>query len=104
MDRKAWLLSKFADKAAKVAEVAKSFSDRKAPYPKKVEAIKQKLLEEYKFWTTKSNRISSIKAKLDDVERDTNFVKSIQHRTDKLSNFEKERVDLLMNKYSVSVN
>lgn len=101
MDKKAWLLSRFADKAAKIAEVAKSFNDRKAPYPKKVEALKQKLLEEYKFWSTKTVNFS--KPRLDEVERDTNFVKSIQHRTDKLSSVEKERVDLLINKYSVSI-
>jgi ABC-type transport system involved in cytochrome c biogenesis ATPase subunit len=101
MDRKAWLLSKFADKAAKISEVAKSFSERKATYPQKVEALKERLLENYKFWASKSTTGS--KARLDDIERDTNFVKSIQSKVEKLSNIEKERIDLMMKKHSVSL-
>lgn len=101
MDRKAWLLSKFADKAAKISEVAKSFSERKATYAQKIEALKERLLENYKFWASKST--SGAKARLVDIERDTNFVKSIQNKANNLTNIEKERVDLMMQKHSVSI-
>jgi ABC-type transport system involved in cytochrome c biogenesis ATPase subunit len=101
MDRKAWLLSKFADKAAKITEVAKSFSERKATYPQKVEALKERLLENYKFWASKNT--SGSKARLADIERDTNFIKSVQNKVNNLSNIEKERVDLMMKKHSVSI-
>jgi len=101
MDRKAWILSKFADKAAKIMEVAKSFSQRKATYPQKVESLKERLLENYKFWAAKSTDRS--KARLEDIERDTNFIKSIYNRTNNLTNIEKERIDLMMKKHSVSI-
>lgn len=101
MDKKTWLLSKLADKAAKMSEVAKSFSQRKATYPQKVEALKERLLENYKFWASKSTTGS--KARVDDIERDTNFIKSIYSRSSNLTNIEKERVDLMMNKHSVSI-
>lgn len=101
MDRKAWLLSKFAEKAAKITEVAKSFSERKATYPQKIEAIKERLLENYKFWASKST--SGSKARLADIERDTNFIKSIQSKTNNLTKIEKERIDLMMQKHSVSI-
>jgi hypothetical protein len=101
MDKKAWILSKFADKAAKIMEVAKSFSERKATYQQKVEALKERLLENYKFWASKNTEGS--KARLNDIERDTNFVKSIQNKTNNLTNIEKERIDLMMQKHSVSI-
>ena len=101
MDKKAWLLSKFADKAAKITEVAKSFSERKATYPQKIDALKERLLENYKFWASKSTTGS--KARLDDIERDSNFIKSIQNKTDNLTKIEKERVDLMMKKHSISI-
>jgi ABC-type transport system involved in cytochrome c biogenesis ATPase subunit len=101
MDRKAWLLSKFADKAAKITEVAKSFSERKATYQQKIDALKERLLENYKFWASKNT--SGSKARLVDIERDTNFIKSIQNKANNLSNIEKERVDLMMKKHSVSI-
>ena len=101
MDSKAWLFSKLASKTEKVLEVAKAFSERKASYPQKITAIKNRLLENYKFWASKSNDIS--KARLEDIERDTNFIKSIQNRQDNLSNAEKERIDLIIKKHSVSI-
>jgi hypothetical protein len=99
MDKKAWLLSKFAEKADKIMEVAKAFSERKASYGEKITAIKERLLENYKFWSAKSTDRS--KARLDDLERDTNFIKSVQHRPTKLTDVEKERIDLIMKKHSV---
>jgi hypothetical protein len=101
MDRKSWLLSKIADKTDKIMEVAKSFSERRASYDQKIEALKERLLENYKFWSSKSTDGS--KVRLSDIERDTNFIKSIQHRSTKLTNIEKERVDLMMKKHSVSI-
>jgi len=101
MDRKSWLLSKIADKTDKIMEVAKSFSERRASYGEKITALKERLLENYKFWASKSTDGS--KARLSDIERDTNFIKSIQHRPTKLTNIEKERVDLMMKKHSVSI-
>jgi len=101
MDSKAWLLSKFASKADKILEVAKAFSQRKATYEQKVEAIKERLLENYKFWSSKTT--SGAKARVDDIERDTNFIKSIQNRLTKLSDREKQRVDEIMNKHSISI-
>ena len=101
MDRKAWLLGKIADKTDKIFEVAKAFSQRKASYDQKIEALKERLLETYKFWEYKTTDGS--KARLSDIETDTNFIKSIQHRSTKLTNIEKERVDLMMKKHSVSI-
>lgn len=101
MDRKAWLLSKIADKAARITEVAKSFSERKATYQQKVDALKERLLENYKFWASKSTTGS--KSRLTDIERDTNFIKSVQNKTNNLTKIEKERIDLMMKKHSVSL-
>jgi len=101
MDKKSWLLSKIADKTDKVMEVAKNFSERRATYEQKIEALKERLLENYKFWASKSAEGS--KARISDIERDTNFIKSIQNRATKLSDIEKERVDLMMKKHSVQI-
>jgi hypothetical protein len=101
MDSKAWLFQKLASKTEKVLEVAKAFSEKKASYPQKITAIKNRLLENYKFWASKTNDKS--KARLEDIERDTNFIKSIQNRQDNLSNTEKERIDLIIKKHSVSI-
>jgi hypothetical protein len=101
MDSKAWLLSKLASKTDKVLEVAKAFSERKVSYSQKITAIKDRLLENYKFWSSKSTEGS--KVRLADIEKDTNFIKSIQNRQDNLSNSEKERIDLIMKKHSVSI-
>ncbi len=101
MDKKAWILSQFASKAEKIMEVAKSFSTRKASYGEKITAIKERLLENYKFWAAKSTDRS--KARLSDIERDTNFIKSVQHRPTKLTDSEKKRIDELMTKHSVSL-
>lgn len=96
-----WLLSKLAEKTDKSLEIAKSFSQRKATYPQKIEAIKERLLENYKFWASKTT-IGS-KARLEDIEKDTNFIKSIQDRPNKLTEREKTRIQEIMNKHSVSI-
>jgi hypothetical protein len=101
MDTKAWLLSKMADKASKITEVAKSFSERKATYQQKIDSLKERLLENYKFWASKST--DGAKARLSDIERDTNFIKSVQSRSNNLTKIEKERIDLMMKKHSVSI-
>lgn len=101
MDRKAWLLGKIADKTDKIFEVAKAFSQRKASYDQKIEALKERLLETYKFWESKTTDGSKVRVK--DIEKDTDFIRSIQHRSTKLTDIEKERVDLMMNKHSVSI-
>lgn len=101
MDKKTWILSKFAEKADKIMEVAKSFSTSKASYGEKITAIKERLLENYKFWASKSTDRS--KARLSDIERDTNFIKSIQHRPTKLTDYEKKRIDEIMTKHSISI-
>jgi hypothetical protein len=101
MDRKSWLLSKIADKTDKIMEVAKSFSERRASYDQKIESLKERLLDNYKFWSSKSTDGS--KARLSDIERDTNFIKSIQHKSTKLTDIEKERINLMMKKHSVSI-
>lgn len=101
MNRKSWLLSKIADKTDKIMEVAKSFSERRASYGEKITALKEKLIENYKFWASKSTEGS--KARLADIEKDTNFIKSIQFRPTKLTEIEKEKVDLMIKKHSVSM-
>jgi hypothetical protein len=99
MDRKSWILSKLADKASKITEVAKAFSERKAGYGEKITAIKERLLENYKFWSSKTTE--GAKARLADIDKDTNFIKTVQHRPTKLTEVEKERIDLIMKKHSV---
>ena len=101
MDRKAWILSKFATKAEKIMEVAKSFSQRKASYGEKISALKERLLENYKFWSSKTTDGS--KARLADIERDTNFIRGVQHRPTKLTDHEKTRIDDMMKKHSVQI-
>jgi hypothetical protein len=101
MNSRAWILSKIAGKTDKVLEVAKAFSQKKATYPQKIEATKERLLENYKFWASKTTERS--KARLEDIEKDTNFVKSIQDRPNKLSDKEKLRLEEIMKKHSVSI-
>jgi hypothetical protein len=101
MDRKAWLLSKIAQKADKIIEVAKSFTERRASYEDKVNALKSRLLENYKFWGSKST--PGAKARIVDIERDTNFIRSIQNKLGRLTQKEKDRVDEMMKKHSVSL-
>jgi len=101
MDRKAWLLGKIADKTDKIFEAAKAFNQRKATYDQKIEALKERLLENYKFWSSKTTDES--KVRVNDIQKDTDFIKSIQHRSIKLTDIEKERIDLMMNKHSVYI-
>ena len=101
MDKKAWLLGKIADKTDKIFETAKAFNQRKASYDQKIEVLKERLLENYKFWSSKTTEGS--KVRVNDIQKDTDFIKSIQHRSTKLTDIEKERIDLMMNKHSVSI-
>jgi len=101
MDKKAWLLSKMANKAAKIVEVAKSFSSRKAPYDKKIEVLKEKLLDEYKFWSSKT--IVYTKNRIVDIEKDTVFIKHVQNRANNLTSTEKDKIDQMMKKYSITI-
>jgi hypothetical protein len=72
----------------------KEIANRKN-YPYKVKLLHQKISEEYDFWQQKQN---PVKQKLEDLERDLIFVESQIN----VSEFNKERIDLLMSKYGLT--
>ena len=69
----------------------------KKNYPYKVNQIHAKVLEEYKFWTRKES-ITTSTTKLADLRKDLIFIES-QLST---QNYNKEKVDILAEKYSIS--
>lgn len=64
-------------------------------YPYKVQKLKQRLTEEYKFWLAKgsSNRLS-------DIERDVKFISNMLSK-ESYSEQEKDRIDQLVEKYPI---
>lgn len=85
------LLSRL-DQFSKLREIA-----NKKSYPYKVNRIHAKVLEEYKFWTQKQSK-EVFTAKLVDLKRDLIFIESQLNTT----NLNRERIDLLAEKYSIS--
>jgi hypothetical protein len=101
MSNKSWLFSKIANKAEKLVELSKNFSEKRAPYSEKISAIKRKLLDDYKFWKLKST--IDTRPRLLDIERDIEFIKKAQNNVNNLSEIDKERINLLMKKHTVTV-
>lgn len=85
------LLSRL-DQFNKLREVA-----NKKSYPYKVDQIYAKVLEEHKFWTQKQS-INPSALKLADLQKDLIFIESQLNN----SNPNKERIDILAEKYSIS--
>lgn len=73
-------------------EKLKEIANRKN-YPFKIRLLEDKLKNEYEFWQKKDNNLSSVQAKLVDLQKDLNFILSQKEI------FNKERIDLLINKY-----
>lgn len=75
------------DQSQKLKEIA-----NRKNYPYKVKLLHEKISKEYSFWHQKQN---PDKQKLADVNRDLIFIESQMNQ----SEFNKERIDLLMSKY-----
>jgi hypothetical protein len=75
------------DKFEKLKEVA-----NRKNYPYKVKLLHKKISEEFDFWDQKKN---SSEKKLEDLKKDLIFIESQIN----ISDFNKERIDLLMSKY-----
>ncbi len=75
------------DQAQKLKDIA-----NRNNYPHKVKTLHQKICEQYDFWNQKQD---PPKEKLLDIDRDLIFIESQIN----LSDFNKERIDLLMSKY-----
>jgi len=69
----------------------KEIANRKN-YPYKVKLLCEKISSEYDFWNQKENPSEQ---KLVDIDRDLTFIESQIN----VSEFNKERIDLLMSKY-----
>lgn len=78
------------DQAQKLKEIA-----NRKNYPHKVKLLYEKISTEYDFWNQKEN---SSEQKLDDLNRDLIFIESQIN----ISEFNKDRIDLLMTKYGCS--
>lgn len=76
------------------AQKLKEIANRKN-YPHKVKLLYEKISTEYDFWNQKEN---SSEQKLDDLNRDLIFIESQIN----ISEFNKDRIDLLMTKYGCS--
>lgn len=76
-----------ADKLKKIAT--------KEDYNYKVTKLRIRLTNEYKFWMQKGPS-----ARLDDIEKDINFLNSLRGKTTLLVE-EKSRINLLVAKYSI---
>lgn len=61
-------------------------------YPHKVKLLREKITQEYNFWSQKKN---SSEKKLVDLKKDLIFIDS----QTSMSDYNKERIDLLMSKY-----
>ena len=72
------------DQMEKLKEIA-----NRQNYPHKITELKKKVQEQYDFWNLKSSS-----QRLDDLTRDLIFIKSQRD-----SDFNKERIDELMSKY-----
>ena len=92
LDRATGKLLSRLEQFDKLREIA-----NKKNYPYKVGQIHAKVLEEYEFWTRKESMITST-TKLTDLRKDLLFIES-QLNT---SNLDKERVDILAEKYNIS--
>lgn len=75
------------DQAQKLKEIA-----NRNNYPHKVKVLHEKISKEYDFWHQKQD---PPKQKLEDLDRDLIFIESQIN----ISEFKKERIDLLMSKY-----
>lgn len=64
-------------------------------YPHKVKLLREKITQEYNFWSQKKN---SSEKKLVDLKKDLIFIDSQTNIVD----YRKERIDLLMSKYGCS--
>jgi len=86
-------LNKTADNLLKQADQFQRLRDlgNRKNYPHKVKLLHTKISEEYNFWSKKEPS-----QKLLDIEKDRNFIQSIKEPTQN-----KERIDILMNKYGL---
>ena len=86
-------LNHLANKLVSSSEHFKKLQEfgNKKNYPRKVKQLQAKIQEEYSFWVKKNPS-----PKLDDIQKDLTFIKSIKEPTQ-----DKERIDLLMNKYGL---
>ncbi len=75
------------DKFQKLKEVA-----NRNNYPYKVKLLHERINKEFNFWDQKEN---SSEKKLEDIKKDLIFIESQIN----MSDFNKERIDLLMSKY-----
>jgi len=78
------------DKFQKLKEVA-----NRNNYPYRVKLLHKRVSEEFDFWDQKKN---SSDKKLEDIKKDLIFIESQIN----VSDFNKERIDLLMSKYGLS--
>lgn len=78
------------EQAQKLREIA-----NRKNYPHKVKLLYEKISDEYDFWNQKENPSEQ---KLVDIDRDLTFIESQIN----VSEFNKERIDLLMSKYGCS--
>lgn len=88
LDKAATRLLKDHDKFAQLKE----FGNRKN-YPSKLKKLEERLISELELWERKGPS-----ARLSDLQRDMQFVE--KQKTEPF--FDKERIDLLTNKYSIS--
>lgn len=75
------------EQAQKLKEIA-----NRNNYPYKVKLLHQRINQELDFWSNKKN---SSEKKLEDLDKDLIFIESQIN----ISDFNKERIDLLMSKY-----
>jgi DNA-binding transcriptional regulator WhiA len=65
-------------------------------YNKKVERLKERLLEEYKIWAMKTKYVDRLR----NVEKDVDFIKVIQSKKH-MTQLDKDNIDRLMKKYNL---
>ncbi len=76
------------------ADELKKLANKKN-YPHKINKLKERLTEEYKFWIGKGSS-----AKLDDIQRDVKLIASLQNKTT-FTPVEEARIDQLVKKYPI---
>lgn len=88
-------LDRVADKMLNQSNLMYKLADlaNRKNYPGKLKKLEEKVQEELKLWERKEPT-----AKLLDLKKDMNFIQSQRNET----NPDKERVDLLITKYSIS--
>lgn len=92
-------LSKIADRilnsAKKIDDYNKLFAENN--YEKKIELIKERLLDEYKLWSMRPRYFERLR----NVELDIETIKHLQNKK-RFTDKEKQNIDRLSKKYNVA--